>query len=155
MSQRRSRTPSMSGNQQPNSTQKRTEKSLEENLTRAFSVSAPIVIPTCTSWFDPNGIHEIERESLPEFFVGKLTKTPQLYKKYRNFIIDMYRQNPRAYLTATACRRNLAGDACTILRVHAFLEHWGLINFNFDPKKHNYKDITTHPTVVFLSLFEG
>ena len=46
----------------------------------------------------------------------------------------MYRQNPRIYLTAMACRKNLAGDVCSILRIHAFLEHWGIINFNFDPK---------------------
>lgn len=49
------------------------------------------------------------------------------------------------YLTATASnlflylcykkgRRNLAGDVCSILRIHAFLEYWGLINFNVDPK---------------------
>lgn len=35
-----------------------------------------------------------------------------------------------------------AGDACAILRVHAFLEHWGLINFNFDVKNHNFNSIT-------------
>lgn len=48
---------------------------------------------------------------------------------YRNFMIDTYRLNPKEYLTATACRRNLAGDVCSILRVHAFLEQWGLINY--------------------------
>ena len=31
------------------------------------------------------------------------------------------------------CRRNLPGDVCSIIRLHAFLEHWGLINFNVDP----------------------
>ena len=51
----------------------------------------------------------------------------------RNFMIDCYRQNPMEYLSATACRRTLAGDACGILRVHAFLEQWGLINFQVDP----------------------
>ncbi len=30
---------------------------------------------------------------------------------------------------STACRRNLAGDVCAIMRVHAFLEQWGLINY--------------------------
>ena len=29
----------------------------------------------------------------------------------------------------TASRRNLAGDVCAIIRVHAFLEQWGLINY--------------------------
>lgn len=28
------------------------------------------------------------------------------------------------------CRRKLAGDICSVIRLHAFLEHWGLINFN-------------------------
>lgn len=31
------------------------------------------------------------------------------------------------------CRKNLPCDVCSIIRLHAFLEHWGLINFNVDP----------------------
>ena len=26
-------------------------------------------------------------------------------------------------MSATTCRRNLAGDVCAIMRIHAFLEH--------------------------------
>ena len=44
-------------------------------------------------------------------------------------MIDTYRLNPTEYLTSTACRRNLAGDVCAVVRVHAFLEQWGLINY--------------------------
>ena len=33
------------------------------------------------------------------------------------------------FVFSTACRRNLAGDVCAIMRVHAFLEQWGLINY--------------------------
>jgi SWI/SNF related-matrix-associated actin-dependent regulator of chromatin subfamily C len=51
---------------------------------------------------------------------------------YRNFMVDTYRLKPSEYLTATACRRNLTGDVCAILRVHAFLEQWGLINYQVD-----------------------
>ena len=51
---------------------------------------------------------------------------------YRNFMIDTYRLNPMEYLSATACRRNLAGDVCAIMRVHAFLEQWGLVNYQVD-----------------------
>lgn len=51
---------------------------------------------------------------------------------YRNFMIDTYRLNPGEYLSATACRRNLPGDVCAIMRVHAFLEQWGLINYQVD-----------------------
>lgn len=47
-------------------------------------------------------------------------------------MIDTYRLNPTEYLTVTACRRNLAGDVCAVLRVHAFLEQWGLINYQVD-----------------------
>lgn len=58
----------------------------------------------------------------------------QKYKKYRNFIINLFRQNPSIYLTGTACRRHLSGDVCAIQRLHKFLEKWGLINFKLDPK---------------------
>lgn len=47
-------------------------------------------------------------------------------------MIDTYRLNPTEYITSTACRRNLAGDVCAIMRVHAFLEQWGLINYQVD-----------------------
>merc|ERR1719209_1092051 len=47
-------------------------------------------------------------------------------------MIDTYRLNPTECLTSTACRRNLAGDVCAIMRVHAFLEQWGLINYQVD-----------------------
>jgi len=48
-------------------------------------------------------------------------------------MIILYRENPVCYLSATTCRRHLSGDVCAILRVHAFLEKWGLINFNVSP----------------------
>jgi SWI/SNF related-matrix-associated actin-dependent regulator of chromatin subfamily C len=38
------------------------------------------------------------------------------YMGYRNFMIDTYRLNPGEYLTSTACRRNLPGDVCAIMR---------------------------------------
>ncbi|KRY77565.1 SWI/SNF complex subunit SMARCC2 [Trichinella pseudospiralis] len=92
-----------------------------------------ILIPSYTSWFHYDCINVVERRSLPEFFNGKnKSKTPEVYLAYRNFMIDTYRLNPYEYLTATACRRNLAGDVCAIFRVHAFLEQWGLINYQVD-----------------------
>uniref|UniRef100_A0A674MDE7 SWI/SNF related, matrix associated, actin dependent regulator of chromatin subfamily c member 2 n=1 Tax=Takifugu rubripes TaxID=31033 RepID=A0A674MDE7_TAKRU len=92
-----------------------------------------IIIPSYSAWFDYNCIHEIERRALPEFFNGKnKSKTPEIYLAYRNFMIDTYRLNPQEYLTSTSCRRNLAGDVCAIMRVHAFLEQWGLVNYQVD-----------------------
>lgn len=62
----------------------------------------PLYIPASSSWFDINNVHEIEMQTLPEFFCGKYpSKTPQIYKEYRNFIINLYRENPKAYLSAT------------------------------------------------------
>lgn len=89
-----------------------------------------IIIPSYSSWFQFATINAVERRSLPEFFSNRnRSKTPQIYKDYRDFMINTYRLNPTEYLTVTACRRNLAGDVCAIMRVHAFLEQWGLINY--------------------------
>lgn len=93
-----------------------------------------IIVPSYSAWFDYNCIHSVERRALPEFFNFKnKSKTPEVYIAYRNFMIDTYRLNPTEYLTFTACRRNLAGDVCAIMRVHAFLEQWGLINYQVNP----------------------
>lgn len=92
-----------------------------------------IIVPSYAAWFDYTSLHEIEKRALPEFFNQKnKSKTPEIYLGYRNFMIDTYRLNPGEYLSATACRRNLPGDVCAILRVHAFLEQWGLINYQVD-----------------------
>ncbi|WVQ81902.1 hypothetical protein IAT38_004029 [Cryptococcus sp. DSM 104549] len=94
----------------------------------------PLVIPSYSSWFSLSTIHPVERRSLPEFFSSRnRSKTPSIYKDYRDFMINTYRLNPGEYLTVTACRRNLAGDVGAIMRVHAFLEQWGLINYQVDP----------------------
>nr|CAH7717470.1 unnamed protein product [Callosobruchus chinensis] len=102
----------------------------EDNVTEQ---THHIIIPSYSAWFDYNSIHEVEKRALPEFFNGRnKSKTPEIYLAYRNFMIDTYRLNPTEYITSTACRRNLAGDVCAIMRVHAFLEQWGLINYQVD-----------------------
>ena len=89
-----------------------------------------IILPSYSTWFDMHAIHSLEKKSLPEFFNNRnRSKTPAVYKDYRDFMVNTYRLNPIEYLTVTACRRNLAGDVCAIMRVHAFLEQWGLINY--------------------------
>lgn len=89
-----------------------------------------VIIPSYSKWFDMSKIHSTEMKSVPEFFNSRnRSKTPGVYKDYRDFMINTYRLNPSEYLTVTACRRNLAGDVCAIMRVHAFLEQWGLINY--------------------------
>uniref|UniRef100_M3ZRG7 SWI/SNF related BAF chromatin remodeling complex subunit C1b n=1 Tax=Xiphophorus maculatus TaxID=8083 RepID=M3ZRG7_XIPMA len=102
----------------------------EDNITEQ---THHIIIPSYTSWFNYNSIHSIEKRALPEFFNGKnKSKTPEIFLAYRNFMIDTYRLNPQDYLSSTSCRRNLTGDVCALIRVHAFLEQWGLINYQVD-----------------------
>ncbi|EGF98132.1 uncharacterized protein MELLADRAFT_41001, partial [Melampsora larici-populina 98AG31] len=98
-----------------------------------LSQTQPIIIPSYASWFDLDTIHPLEQKALPEFFNGRnRSKVPSIYKDYRDFIVNSYRLNPSEYLTLTSCRRNLAGDVCAIMRVHAFLEQWGIINYQVD-----------------------
>ncbi|WPK23729.1 hypothetical protein PUMCH_000974 [Australozyma saopauloensis] len=93
-----------------------------------------IVIPSYASWFNINKIHQIERDSLPEFFkTSHPSKSPKIYANYRNFMVNAYRLNPNEYLTLTACRRTLVGDVSTLMRVHRFLNRWGLINYQVNP----------------------
>ncbi|CAJ0850469.1 11223_t:CDS:10 [Entrophospora sp. SA101] len=108
---------------------------LEEEARKFLSLQAQeIVIPSYSAWFDMAKIHNIEKKTLPEFFNNRnKSKNPSIYKEYRDFIINTYRLNPPEYLTVTACRRNLIGDVCAIIRIHAFLEQWGLINYQVDP----------------------
>lgn len=110
-----------------------TAAQLSEPEDTATDQTHHIIVPSYSAWFDYNAIHAIEKRGLPEYFNAKnKSKTPEIYLAYRNFMIDTYRLNPSEYLTSTACRRNLAGDVCAIMRVHAFLEQWGLINYQVD-----------------------
>jgi hypothetical protein len=100
-----------------------------------ISQTSTILIPAYSTWFSLDSIHDTEKTSLPEFFSGKnKSKTPNVYKDVRDFMVHTYRLNPAEYLTVTSVRRSLVGDVCGIMRVHSFLETWGLINYqvNFD-----------------------
>lgn len=113
--------------EQPAQTKAALESSARSHL---IQQTYSIILPSYSTWFDMHKIHEQERRALPEFFNHRnRSKTEAVYKDYRDFMINTYRLNPSEYLTVTACRRNLAGDVCSIMRVHAFLEQWGLINY--------------------------
>jgi hypothetical protein len=63
----------------------------------------PLIIPSCSQWFKMDEIHELEMKALPEFFCNKYpSKTPEVYREYRNYIINLYRENTSTYLTATS-----------------------------------------------------
>ncbi|CAG8240149.1 unnamed protein product [Penicillium olsonii] len=120
------------GEDQPAPTKSSLEAAAREQL---VTQTHAIILPSYATWFDMNTINPIEKKALAEFFNGRnRSKTPATYKDYRDFMINTYRLNPIEYLTVTACRRNLAGDVCAIMRVHSFLEQWGLINYQVDPQ---------------------
>jgi hypothetical protein len=48
--------------------------------------------------------------------------------QYRNYLILRSHLHPSSYLTGTQARQALSSPASASLRLHAFLEHWGLIN---------------------------
>ncbi|XP_050375830.1 SWI/SNF complex subunit SWI3A isoform X2 [Argentina anserina] len=87
-------------------------------------------IPSHSSWFLWDEIHETERIALKEFFDGRsISRTPKVYKEYRDFIINKYREDPARKLTFTEIRKSLVGDVTLLHKVFSFLEKWGLINF--------------------------
>ncbi|KAK9727354.1 SWI/SNF and RSC complex subunit Ssr2 [Basidiobolus ranarum] len=89
-------------------------------------------VPIFASWFSEAEVHDIEIKALPEFFDAEDTDTA--YQGYRNRLIEIYRQNPSEYLTVAGCRKELGGDVRAIVRIHAFLEQWGIINYLCNPE---------------------
>ncbi|KAL1541813.1 SWI/SNF complex subunit SWI3A [Salvia divinorum] len=99
-----------------------------ERITRELEL---YTIPSYSSWFSWINIHEVERFSLREFFDGSsITRTPRIYKEYRDFIITKYREDPSRKLSFTEVRKSLVGDISVLHKVFTFLVKWGLINFN-------------------------
>ncbi|SCU81438.1 LANO_0B03092g1_1 [Lachancea nothofagi CBS 11611] len=111
-------------------------KKLEDKAIRFLAKQAhPVIIPSFSSWFSFSDVHEIERRMLPDFFDDSSRfKTEKAYCDVRNFMVNTYRLSPYEYLTVTAVRRNVAMDVASIVRIHAFLEQWGLVNYQVDPR---------------------
>lgn len=69
------------------------------------------------------------------------TKTPKLTSTIETISLNSIVKLPihiflpqvLLFYNCLVCRKNLPGDVCSIIRLHAFLEQWGLINFNVDP----------------------
>lgn len=96
-----------------------------------ISIGNGAFMPHFTKWFKLEAVHDIEKRALPEFFDGRFpSKNEGTYQEIRNYMVETWRKKPKEYLSSTAARKRLSGDACCILRVHGFLEHWGLINYD-------------------------
>ncbi|KAL1519578.1 hypothetical protein AB1Y20_023116 [Prymnesium parvum] len=97
---------------------------------RSSPVPQQIPMPSHAAWFRLDAVHEIERGALPEFFDGSARlKTEETYVQARNFIVGTYREQPTLPITVTECRRHIALDVGAVMRLHQFLEHWGIINY--------------------------
>lgn len=120
-----------------------------------LTASGEFPIPSCSSWFKYEEINEIERRALSEFFPLEPTKfkCPEIYREYRDFMINTFRMRSKEYLTVTTCRRYLTGDITSIMRIHAFLEQWGLINYQV-VEGSNFGISTPQSTSTAGSLFE-
>lgn len=83
------------------------------------------------SWYDSKSVSPLEMSSLPEWFDESAPhRNPLSYVKSRELMIEIGRRDPERYITATAARRCVAGDAGSLLRLHTFLTAWGFINSN-------------------------
>lgn len=81
------------------------------------------------SWYNKNTASDVEKTLLPEWFNNSADhRTESSYVETREKIIDEARQSSSKYLTWTAVRRCVAGDAGSIMRLHEFLVTWGFIN---------------------------
>ena len=96
---------------------------------RATSSTSAMAVPTHSAWFRLDSVDDIEKRALPEFFDGSSsTKTPAAYTHMRNLMVSTFREAPNLHLSATECRRHIAADVGSVMRLHQFLEHWGIIN---------------------------
>lgn len=103
----------------------------------AASTPAAFTIPAFAHWFRFGSVHDIERHGNVEFFNNASPgKTEALYVQYRDFMVREYRRDPRRKLTFLNCRRCLVGDVNAIHRVWAFLDSWGIINYEALPPRH-------------------
>eukprot|EP01006_Ploeotia_vitrea_P035513 TRINITY_DN65895_c14_g1_i1.p1 TRINITY_DN65895_c14_g1~~TRINITY_DN65895_c14_g1_i1.p1 ORF type:complete len:699 (+),score=109.99 TRINITY_DN65895_c14_g1_i1:70-2166(+) len=106
---------------------------LHEQQRLSADARPSITVPVFAQWYRDDRIHPIEVEAFPEFFPdpqqpSNSCNNEATYRSYRDFMINVYRSTPNRYLTATEARVRLNGDASVIIRLHEFLEHWGLIN---------------------------
>lgn len=68
---------------------------------------------------------DIERAAFPDLLTAGGSPA---YIAMRDAIVRLYRDVPQKRLCATDCLKHIPADAATVVRVHAFCYHWGLIN---------------------------
>jgi len=86
--------------------------------------------PEQPSWYHPTKPSEYEKRTLPEWFNGSAPhRTESSYINTRENILCLAKHNSQQYITSTAIRRSVVGDAGSLVRLHKFLMDCGLSNF--------------------------
>lgn len=80
-------------------------------------------------WYQSTKASEFEKRTLPEWFNFTAPhRTETTYIATRESMLKLSKCNAQQYITTTAIRRSVAGDAGSLLRLHKFLMDWGLLN---------------------------
>ena len=119
-----------------------TPNSQPDGILPNIEATSDYPIPAYAAWFSLDDVHEIEKRAFPEFFPSSSSSqssvdsttaaTMSQYKHARNFMIQAWRSSTGSspvYTSITAVRRHLAMDVAGLLKIHSFLERWGLINW--------------------------
>ncbi len=105
------------------------DKDKENDTKRDVMVGDQEPTTTLPSWYDPNEVSSLEITLLPEWFDQSANhRTKESYISTRESIIDMASKSMLKYVTGTAIRRAIPGDAGSLLRLHQLLVTWGFIN---------------------------
>lgn len=81
------------------------------------------------SWYNSTAQSSLEERSLPEWFNASAPhRTPATYISTRECMLDLAKRHPQQYITSTAIRRSVPGDAGSLMRLHKFLMDWGMLN---------------------------
>jgi hypothetical protein len=85
--------------------------------------------PERPSWYHPTKPSEFEKRTLPEWFNCTAPhRTEFTYIATRENILSLAKRNTQQFITSTAVRRSVPGDAGSLLRLHKFLMDFGLLN---------------------------
>ncbi|XP_029939370.1 histone H2A deubiquitinase MYSM1 [Salarias fasciatus] len=116
-----------------------TEKSQDQDKEEKEDEETELRAPEQELKMDLETITEDEKQTIPEFFEGRPSKTPERYMKIRNYIIEQWLKRKPMYLNKTAVRPGLknCGDVNCIGKIHTYLELIGAINFSCEQAVYN------------------
>lgn len=99
--------------------------------------SSVVLVPPYSTWFSFDEINEIEMNALPQFFKNDVSLAH--YKECRNILVNMFREQPGKLVSIIRARKRVNCDIVSLIKIHAFLEKWGLINYRINELKGIYK----------------